>query len=509
MSTQAITNAGRALFASRQAANQPLNVDRFMLANINGLDHNTPVNRDEPLPQVQDQVKTLAVTKAGYIGPDEVVYSLYLPSNEGNFTYNWLGLLASDDTLIAVAYLAPINKEKSANGKVGNTLNENIMLAYTDAQAITSLSVEASSWQWQFDQGTEETRGLMALADQQEALTGDDLTKATSSKRVHEAFNQYGLGKFVVSDETDLNLYTVNGSYITPIAGLANLPSDFPQGRYSINVNGGATFYCGQSIALLTGGGVVRQAFRVYEGGVGWSEWMETISSGTLASHAQMNAGDSMALVPPVKVVSDFVASKITEIIGAAPDSLNVLDELAAALGDDPNFATTITNLVGTKVSISSIVNALTSSATNQPLSANQGRLLKNLITSLTNTINALSYASVGAAAASHSHSASQVTGLGASVTSSGTNGYGSYRLWSDGFKEMWVHDTASSNVFRTKYFPVAFTSVSTIRVSVCQLHSQAATGNAIVKTSSITKSYMQCFNSGSNGGAHYYICGY
>ena len=44
------------------------------------------------------------------------------------------------------------------------------------------------------------------------------------------------------------------------------------------------------------------------------------------------------------------VAQAIAAIVDSAPDTLNTLEELAAALGDDPNFATTIMTLLGGKV---------------------------------------------------------------------------------------------------------------------------------------------------------------
>lgn len=234
MSTQAITNSGRALFASKQASGQALDINRFMLANIGGLDQSAPVNLEEAIPDVADQVKILPVTKAGYISPDEVVYSLYLPSSEGNYTYNWLGLMADDDTLVAVAYLAPVNKEKSENGSVGNTLNENIMLAFTDAQSITSLVVDASTWQWQFDEATNIAPGLVELAEQSE-----------------------------------------------------------------------------------------------------------------------MTAGQSNSLVPPVSVVHNHVsvviAQAIADIVDSSPAALDTLNELASALGDDPNFAASVNAQIATK----------------------------------------------------------------------------------------------------------------------------------------------------------------
>jgi hypothetical protein len=43
-----------------------------------------------------------------------------------------------------------------------------------------------------------------------------------------------------------------------------------------------------------------------------------------------------------------YTDQKIAELIDSAPDLLNTLNELAAALGDDPNFVTTVTNSIAT-----------------------------------------------------------------------------------------------------------------------------------------------------------------
>ena len=43
-------------------------------------------------------------------------------------------------------------------------------------------------------------------------------------------------------------------------------------------------------------------------------------------------------------VTESFVQQAVNELIGAAPEALNTLQELAQALGNDENFATTIIN---------------------------------------------------------------------------------------------------------------------------------------------------------------------
>lgn len=58
-----------------------------------------------------------------------------------------------------------------------------------------------------------------------------------------------------------------------------------------------------------------------------------------------------------------FVQTALADLINAAPGSLNTLNELAAALGDDPNFATTITTSIATKLTAGSNLSDLTDAA--------------------------------------------------------------------------------------------------------------------------------------------------
>ncbi|WP_206155043.1 hypothetical protein [Clostridium muellerianum] len=58
-------------------------------------------------------------------------------------------------------------------------------------------------------------------------------------------------------------------------------------------------------------------------------------------SQAKANTAESNA-----KIYAD---NKVASIVNSAPTTLDTLQELAKALGDDPNFATTITNMVASK----------------------------------------------------------------------------------------------------------------------------------------------------------------
>lgn len=46
---------------------------------------------------------------------------------------------------------------------------------------------------------------------------------------------------------------------------------------------------------------------------------------------------------------TEFVQNTVSGLVGAAPETLDTLNELATALGNDPNFATTVSNQIGKK----------------------------------------------------------------------------------------------------------------------------------------------------------------
>ena len=60
---------------------------------------------------------------------------------------------------------------------------------------------------------------------------------------------------------------------------------------------------------------------------------------------------------PEFAVQETYVQSKVDAIIDSAPGALDTLNELAAAIGDDANFSTTITNSLAAKAPLASFPN--------------------------------------------------------------------------------------------------------------------------------------------------------
>tara|TARA_A100001391_G_scaffold161247_1_gene120076 strand:- start:4341 stop:8519 length:4179 start_codon:yes stop_codon:yes gene_type:complete len=74
-----------------------------------------------------------------------------------------------------------------------------------------------------------------------------------------------------------------------------------------------------------------------------------TSSSGVLSNGVTATtqaAGDNTTKV----ATTAFVSTAVSNLVDSAPSALNTLNELAAALGDDANFSTTVTNSIGTKM---------------------------------------------------------------------------------------------------------------------------------------------------------------
>lgn len=145
-----ITLAGESLIAQKQGAQQPLIVSRFVLANVPGLNPNGPVDRAAPKP-VAHLVATYDVTQKGFVNPNQIVYSLMIGSDIGDFDWNWIGLETAENVLLAVAYVPEQQKRKNIPPlQLGNNVTRNFLVVFDGAQALTGITIDAKTWQHDF-----------------------------------------------------------------------------------------------------------------------------------------------------------------------------------------------------------------------------------------------------------------------------------------------------------------------------------------------------------------------
>ncbi|HCQ7323205.1 TPA: phage tail protein, partial [Citrobacter freundii] len=93
MSQTAITLAFEHWKAQQGATGEPVLLDEFVFANVPGLNPDTPVDRNEALPPVEQIVHRQPVTRTGVVNENGVVYSAVLGADVGDFSFNWIGLL--------------------------------------------------------------------------------------------------------------------------------------------------------------------------------------------------------------------------------------------------------------------------------------------------------------------------------------------------------------------------------------------------------------------------------
>ncbi|HEW9976652.1 TPA: phage tail protein [Shewanella algae] len=173
-----ITIAGEKLFAAKAQANQQLDIDTFIFANVPGQDPTAPIDREEPLPPQAQIVHQQVVQQVGRINENVVVYSTVLDSVTGPFEFNWVGLYSSvNQTLVAINHVPTVAKTVTGPGVAGNTLNRNFGIEYSGIADLTGITVAPETWQLDFTarlSGMDElTRQLAADMNGKDWFIGD------------------------------------------------------------------------------------------------------------------------------------------------------------------------------------------------------------------------------------------------------------------------------------------------------------------------------------------------
>ena len=82
---------------------------------------------------------------------------------------------------------------------------------------------------------------------------------------------------------------------------------------------------------------------------------LDGIAAGANKTTVDSSISDTSTNPIQNKVIKSYVDTKVADIVDSAPETLNTLKELSTALGNDPNFATTIATEIGTKANASDL----------------------------------------------------------------------------------------------------------------------------------------------------------
>ena len=117
------------------------------------------------------------------------------------------------------------------------------------------------------------------------------------------------------------------GSFIGNGSGITGLSTSQLSGWENIQVG------LGSQTSVVTSGIITAAGFS---------------ASGNISATSFTGSGSALTGI----ATPGYVDAAVAGIVSSAPATLDTLNELAAALGDDPNFSTSMTNLIGTKASL-------------------------------------------------------------------------------------------------------------------------------------------------------------
>lgn len=145
------------------------------------------------------------------------------------------------------------------------------------------------------------------------------------------------------------------------------------------------------------------------------------------ARENEIDAAYKAADTSTLNAAKSYTDTKVAELVDSAPETLNTLEELAQALGDDPNFATTIAGQIGEKANKTELSEGLAKKAEKTHTHAVSQITDRKALTITLNGASAegtskvtydastakslnITPAGIGAAATGHKHTKSEIT---------------------------------------------------------------------------------------------------
>lgn len=300
------------------------------------------------------EIKRL-VTIAGGATAADTIHVTIKDDSADTYSLRGLGAYLADGTLFAVFGQADVLLEKSAQAT---------MLLACDWQFadIDAASLTFGDTNFQLNAATTEVQGIVELATDAETITGTDAQRAvTPHGLVAKLTDLLGAGapsafvKSLLAAATALAFRTalaIKGAALYDTGTGNGLDADLLDGQHG-------AYY--RSYANLTG---VPATFAPAPHTHPMSDVVGLTAA--LATYAPLASpaltGTPTAPTPAAAnnttqvATTAFVQQVIANVINGAPGALDTLRELADAMGDDPNFAATVTNALAGKAALSGAV---------------------------------------------------------------------------------------------------------------------------------------------------------
>ncbi|MDA6643077.1 phage tail protein [Escherichia coli] len=331
-----LTNQGAARLANATMLGSKLNLTQMAVGDANGV-LPTPDPAQTKLIN-QKRIAPLNLLSVDPNNQSQIIAEQIIPENEGGFWIREIGLYDDEGVLIAVANCPETYKPQLQEGS-GRTQTIRMILVVTNTEAITlkiDPSVVLATRKYVDDKISEHEQSrrhpdasltVKGFTQLSSAINSESETLAATPKAVKAAYDLAN-GKYTAQNATTTQKGIVQLSSATNSTSetLAATPKAVKAVMDETNKKAPL------NSPALTG-----------------TPTTPTAPQGTNNTQIASTA---------------FVMAAITALVDSSPDALNTLNELAAALGNDPNFATTMTNALAGKQPKDATLTALAELAT-------------------------------------------------------------------------------------------------------------------------------------------------
>lgn len=359
-----VTDAGAAYINQKIVAGQPVTIDHFLLAYVPGIDETTAADPAiTAVPATATFSQAEPIHKLAYNGDNAVTYSLMLAASAGDFDFNWYGIVTDTGVLLAFAHIPEVKKRAN----IGQVINRNFVVPFTNAKALTGAQVPVESWQFDntihLNRIDADVRAVNQEMYGHATFFADAGLVTASGADYHVAPGNAVIGGFQITvPETTLPAAVGDVIQCAVTWAVDN------QGNYSADITvfadpveaapvAGDTYTV--TLSSISAGQAITDQRQVLPHAVDTALELQALkpvvdSKAPLASPAL--TGNPTAPTQPAGTNNTriantaFVVKAINDMINGAPGALDTLNELAAAMGDDPNFAATVTNELANKV---------------------------------------------------------------------------------------------------------------------------------------------------------------
>ncbi|MCZ0474129.1 phage tail protein [Escherichia coli] len=320
-----LTNQGAARLTNATMLGSKLNLTQMAVGDANGV-LPTPDPAQTKLIN-QKRIAPLNLLSVDPNNQSQIIAEQIIPENEGGFWIREIGLYDDEGVLIAVANCPETYKPQLQEGS-GRTQTIRMILVVTNTEAIT-LKIDPSVVLATRKYVDDEVLELKLYVD-------DQMRNHIAAQDPHTQYAQKHNPTFTGEPKAPT---PAAGNNTTRIATTA-----FVQAAIT---------------GLINGAPATLDTLKEIAAAINNDPKFSTTINNTLALKAPLSSpaltGTPTAPTAAQSVnntqiaTTAFVKSAIAAMVGSAPAALDTLNELAAALGNDPNFSTTVLNALAGK----------------------------------------------------------------------------------------------------------------------------------------------------------------